>query len=605
VAVRMSETRSRSRGRNAVRAARPRALESPSSESSKNTEHATTRTLWVSLALVAIILIVYGSSWSHEFTDYDDPDYVTENPHVTGGLTAANVSWAFTTAHAANWHPVTWLSHMADVSIYGVSPRGHHVTNVLLHIAGTLMLFLTLHKMTSALGRSAFVAGLFAVHPLHVESVAWVAERKDVLGGLFWMLTIWAYAAYVRNRSVRQYATMLGLFALALMSKPTAVTLPFVLLLLDVWPLQRLSYASVREKLPLFVMSLACSFVTFYVQQGGRAVAHIENVTLYARVSNAAVTYVTYIAKTIWPSRLAVFYPLQPPLNVVLLAAIVLLLGATSLLTVWRAKVSATGRYMAVGWLWYLGTLVPMIGLVQVGDQARADRYTYLPLIGLFILIAWGVPQFVATWPSLQRTVPIAGVVIILLCTLTARAQASYWKNSSTLWSHALDVTSNNHIAQYSLANVLARTGRTDEAVHRYQEAIRLRPGFAEAHERLGILLALQDHLEEAVRHYSQALRLNPRYAEAHGDLGSALARLGDSKNAIAHFSEALRLRPDDAVVHNNLGAALANQGDFRGAIDHFAQALRIDPQYRDAQNNLAAAQTALEAITSSKRISQ
>jgi Flp pilus assembly protein TadD len=588
---------------------------------SPNTLHSTAwsafsgQARWVCLALIAANLIVYAPVWHHGFVNFDDDDYVTANPVVQHGLTWHGVAWALTTDHASNWHPLTWLSHMLDVQLYGLDPGAHHLTNLLLHIANTLLLFGLLNRMTGALGRSAFVAGLFAVHPLHVESVAWVAERKDVLSTLFWMLTLWAYVEYVKRpdlsqSGLRRYAVVLLFFALGLLAKPMLVTLPFVLLLLDFWPLGRIGTGSnpaggveiscdewssisrlVWEKVPLLVLAVASSIVTFVVHRRGAAVISLTAVPLQLRVENALVSYVVYIGKMLWPVHLAVLYPYPRTLPAWWVATAFLFLVGMSVAVI---RAGPRHPYLPVGWFWYLGTMVPVIGLIQVGDQAMADRYTYIPLIGLFIIVAWGVPDLLARWPlRLWKFVlptislPAAAVLVILACAIAARGQLEYWEDSTTLWTHTLAVTTRNNIAHNNLGAVLADEGKIGEAIAHYSEALRIKPDYADAHNNLGVALDDQGKVDEAIAHYTEALLIKPTYADAHSNLGIALANQGKIDEAIAQFTEALRINPDSAKAHNNLGVALASQGKLDEAIAHFTEALRIKPDYTDAHNNL------------------
>jgi len=553
-----------------------------------------------------VSLIVYAPVWHHDFVNYDDYQYVSENADVSGGLTWHGVWWAFTTGAAANWHPLTWLSHMLDVQLYGLSPGPHHLTNLLFHIANTLLLFGLLHRMTGALGRSAFVAGLFAVHPLHVESVAWVAERKDVLSTLFWMLTLSAYVAYVQRPRLRRYLVVLLFFALGLMAKPMLVTLPFVLLLLDFWPLGRMSQEPdpagrwapsrnwratvvplVWEKLPLLALAVASSIVTFVVQRRGGSVVSLDAIPLNLRLANALVSYVAYIGKMLWPARLAVLYPYAQSLPRWEIAGAFLGLIIVSVAAI---RGGLRHPYLPVGWFWYLGTLVPVIGLVQVGPQAMADRYTYVPLIGLFILVAWGVPDMFVHWPLGSKALPVAAGLVISACAIAARGQVQYWESGTALWTHALEVTTGNYVAHTDLGVVLARQGRTDEAIREFREALRIKPGYAEGHNKLGRALAGQGKLDEAIAHYSEALRTDPAFAEARNNLGLALIGQGKPDEAIREFREALRIKPDSAEVHNNLGVVLAEQGKADEAIREFLEALRIEPDDAEAHNSLGIA---------------
>ncbi len=571
---------------------------------------------------------------------WDDPEYVTDNAHVARGLTWQGARWALTATDVANWHPVTWLSHMLDVQLCGMNAGPQHLTNLFIHILNTLLLFGLLYSMTRALGRSTFVAGLFAAHPLHVESVAWISERKDILSTLFWMLAILAYVAYVRRPRVRKYLLVLLFFGLGLMAKPMLVTLPFVLLLLDIWPLRRVEARSggalglvalrqrwpellrlVREKLPLFVLAAISSVVTVLVQQHGGAVAGLERVPLSLRLTNATASYLAYIGKMLWPVRLAAFYPLEPSTQVwqASLGAL-LLIGVT----IFAIRAGLRHGYFLVGWLWYVGTLIPVIGLVQVGNQSMADRYTYVPLIGLFIIAAWGAPEAVARWEYGRLALPAVAACVLLACAVVAKAQVGYWSDGAALWQHALEVTEDNYVAHNNLGSVLLKQGRADEAIPQFAEALHLRPAFAlgqanlgmalmsegkldeaaqhfveairiksdfaEAHDGLGNALAGQGRVNEAIGQYMDALRLRPGYAEAHNDLGVALGRQGKLDDAAQHLVEALRIKPDFAEAHQNLGNALAGQGRIEEAIGQFTEALRLRPRYAEAHNALGVA---------------
>jgi Flp pilus assembly protein TadD len=552
----------------------------------------------VSVALIAVNIAVYAPVVHHEFVTWDDPQYLLGNPHVSGGLTGSGVRWAWTSGYASNWHPLTWWSHMLDVQMYGMSAGPHHVTSLLLHIVNTLLLFGLLHAMTGRLGPSAFVAALFAAHPLHVESVAWVSERKDVLSTLFWMLTVWAYLRYLRRPRLGRYALMAAVFVLGLMAKPMLVTLPFVLLLLDVWPLGRVTLAwstpqrsrvveLVREKLPLIALAAASSIITFVVQRQGGAVAASEALPLGDRVANALVSYMRYIGRMLWPARLAAVYPFSRPLPEWWVVGSLLGFLAMSI-----AAIRAGRRYpyVAVGWLWYVGTLVPVIGIIQVGSQAMADRYTYVPLVGLFIVVAWGAVDLCARWPYRRQVLAVAAGLAIVVCSVQARVQVEYWRNSLALWGHTVDVTRDNFIAQNGLGDALASQGRVDEAIAHLSEAVRINPDFPPAQNNLGVELKRQRHLGEAIDHYSQALRTKPDFAEAHNNLANALDEEGRTSEAITHYTEALRIRPDYAEAHNGLGVALAKEARLGEAVDHFSAAMRIKPDSVDAYNNLGIA---------------
>jgi tetratricopeptide (TPR) repeat protein len=563
---------------------------------------------WVSVALIAVNIAVYAPVAHYEFVMWDDPQYLLDNPHVSGGLTGPGVSWAWTSGYASNWHPLTWWSHMLDVQMYGMSAGPHHVTNLLLHIANTLLLFGLLHAMTGRLWPSAFVAALFAAHPLHVESVAWVSERKDVLSTLFWMLTVWAYLWYLRRRGLGRYSVMAALFVLGLMAKPMLVTLPFVLLLLDVWPLGRLMLGNdsagvlssglawskrqrsravelAREKLPLIALAAASSIITFVVQRQGGAVAASEALPLGDRVANALVSYMRYIGKMLWPARLAAVYPFSRPVPEWWVVGSLLGFFAISIVAIRAAR---RYPYVAVGWFWYVGTLVPVIGVIQVGSQAMADRYTYVPLVGLFIIVAWGGVDLCGRWT--RRVLPIAAGLAIVACIVVARGQVEHWRNSLALWAHAVDVTDANFIAQNGLGEALAAQGKVDEAIAHFSEAVRLSPDFPAAQNNLGVELKRQRHFGEAIAHYSLALRIRPDFAEAHNNLANALDEEGRTSEAITQYNEALRIRPNYAEAHNGLGVALAKEERLGEAVDHFSAAMRIKPDSVDAYNNLGIA---------------
>ncbi len=567
--------------------------------------------LWIGLALIAGNLLVFGPIRNHDFVAYDDPAYVTENPQVLAGLTWRGLAWACTSGYAANWHPLTWISHMLDVQFYGVNAGLHHLTSLVLHIAGALLLFAFLYRTTGAPARSAFVSGLFAIHPLHVESVAWIAERKDVLSTVFWMLTLCTYAWYVRKPGVVRYLIVAACFALGLLAKPMLVTLPFVLLLLDVWPLRRMMPGAAAdtgspnsstspaartvphwlwlEKIPMLMMAAASSLVTFMVQQQGGAVNGLDVYPLTLRLENALVSYVAYIGKMVWPARLAVMYPYPQAISAGWVAGAVLILLGVTLLVIREAR---RRPYLPVGWFWFLGTLVPVIGLVQVGIQAMADRYTYVPLVGLFIMVAWGVPELLHRWKYAHRALAVASIFVLVACAAAARNQVGYWKDNVALWTHTTEVTLNleNYRAHNALGMVLREQGRTEEAMKHFSEAVRIRPGFAEAQRNLGLTLANAGRTDEAITSLTAAARLEPESARAHGDLAFALSLQGRLDEAIAEYSEALRLDPSLARVHNALGAALAGAKKSGEALAHFSEAVRLDPDYAEAHNNLGLA---------------
>jgi Flp pilus assembly protein TadD len=554
------------------------------------------RGLWVCLGLILINLAVYEPTRRLSFVSFDDPFYITDNPQVSAGLTWKGVIWAFTTGHASNWHPLTWLSHMLDISIFGITPGAMHAVNVAFHTANSVLLFGLLYTMTSALAPSAFVAALFAVHPLHVESVAWISERKDVLSTLFWILTIWAYVAWVRTRSLKRYLWALILFGIGLTAKPMLVTLPFVLLLLDVWPLNRIPGLKLHpsimgplllEKLPLLGMAAASSVVTFIVQRQGGSVATLDTVPLDLRTANALLSYVIYIANMIWPSSLAALYPFPKYIPLWETVGSASVLVAMSLIAVRMGK---RHPYVFTGWFWYLGTLAPVVGLVQVGIQSRADRYTYVPLVGLFIVIAWTLQDITSRRSAWTFPVAGFGALAIIVCIVVARTQVKYWQDGFTLWRRTVDVTSENYQAQRALGDEFWGRKDASNAVLHYTEALRIEPRYAEVHNKLGVVLADQGKTAEAASHYMEAVRLKPTLKEAHNNLGNVAAGQGKFDEAVAHYTEALRVQPDDAQAHNGLGSVLDDQGKTGEAIAHYRAALRSQPSFAEAHNNLAAA---------------
>jgi protein O-mannosyl-transferase len=564
--------------------------------------------LWLALCTVLGLWTVR----QNEFVNYDDPDYVTSNSQVQGGVTWDNLRWAFTTGHASNWHPLTWVSHMLDCQWFGQQASAHHTVNLLLHSLNTVLLFLVLRRMTRGHWQSAFVAALFALHPLHVESVAWISERKDVLSTLFLLLTLGFYGVYVEGVRVgggktsqvsslrygrlqvcATYGGALVCFALGLMSKPMLVTTPFLLLLIDYWPLRRLqsneaafdpgrALRLVIEKLPFLALSLASSVVTFLVQQSGGAVS--TSLTMGQRLGNALVSYVRYIAKMIWPSDLSVLYPHPGAWPIwAVLGAGALLAGISVVAILWARR----RPYFIVGWLWFLGTLVPVIGLVQVGIQSMADRYSYVPLIGLFIIVAWGVPEGLpqASWRS--RALAFATGVLLLACWVVTVRQISYWQTSETLFRRAVSVTAKNFLAYNNLGFYLAGRGQVQEAMVNYQKALEINPAYEDALNNFGYSLAGLKRFAEAIPLYEAALRIRPKHVEVHNNLGNALSEVGRLPEAIDHYRFVLQQQPGHADAHNNLGIALAMQGKLDEALPHFQAAIRFKPNYASAHSNL------------------
>jgi tetratricopeptide (TPR) repeat protein len=520
---------------------------------------------------------VYWPVYNYEFVKYDDDTYVTDNINIQSGLNFKSFRWAFTAGYASNWHPVTWLSHALDYQLFDGWAGGHHLINVLLHIANTLVLFWVLMRMTGAIWPSAFVAGVFALHPLHVESVAWIAERKDLLSTFFWMLTMWAYIRYVENPKSGRYLMTVALFALGLMAKPMLVTVPFVLLLLDFWPLQRkISYRLLIEKIPFFIFSFASCVVTFLVQQSGGAMVVIESFGPKARINNAIVSYLAYITKMIWPSRLAVLYP-HPGDGLSMTKVIVcgLLLVLISICFIYPAR---RHRFLAVGWFWYLGTLVPVIGLVQVGVQAMADRYTYVTLIGLFIIIAWGAKEFVPKWHYRNIILAFLAVAVLVASASGASQQLRYWKNSLTLFEHTLQVTENNHVILSNYATYLSNLGRLDESIKQFNKLLKVKPNLAEAHNNLGNVLKRVGRTQEALEHYRLVIKYKPKFAEAHYNLANVLKEQGRVEEAISQYRQALKIRPDFIDAYLNLAITFNELKRFDEAIESCKKALELEP---------------------------
>ena len=545
--------------------------------------------LIISLLLIMVILIAYWQVKDFDFISFDDKLYVTENHNVRTGLTVKSIVWAFTTFHASNWHPLTWLSHMLDCELYGLNPMGHHWTNLQLHIANTLLLFFIFQYMTGALWRSAFVTALFALHPLHVESVAWVAERKDLLSTFFGMLVLLTYCRYAKKPSLGRYLPIVLFLSLGLMAKPMLVTLPFLLLLLDFWPLGRLRLATasrlVMEKIPLFVPIVISSCLTFMAQQSSGAVKSLETFSLKVRIANAFVSYANYAVKAIWPHNLTVFYP--HPGNALSLWQVfgsILLVVGISFMAIRSFK---KYPYIAVGWFWYLGTLVPVIGFIQVGQQAMADRYTYIPLTGLFIILAWGFSDLLAG--RRYRKIYLGMFAVIILSAFTAMTfiQASHWENGITIFENAVKVTGNSFLAHNNLGAALLEKGRPDQAVLHIKKALIIEPGCKAALYNLGAALFAQGKLDEAVSHYNDVLKIDPEDATVHNSLAYTLFVQGKLDEALSQYNEALKIDPDNSGSHHGLGSILARKEKFKEAMFHFTEVIRINPDHAEAYYNI------------------
>jgi tetratricopeptide (TPR) repeat protein len=542
----------------------------------------------VYLLLLLATVAIYGQVWHFDFVNFDDPEYISGNNHVRAGLDASSVAWAFTSTAAANWFPLTWLSHMAAYQLFGLGSGWHHLINVLFHAFASLLLFAALKRMTGALWPSALVAFFFALHPLHVESVAWIAERKDVLCAFFWFLTLWCYARYTQQPSAVRYSLVVLAFCGGLMSKSMIVTLPFVLLLLDLWPLRRpRRFAILWEKLPLVALAAGVSLVTFVSQQEGHAVRSLSSLPVGLRLANALLTYVVYIARMFWPAKLAVYYPYSHELPAAHVVAAGALLAAVTILAIrWFRRFP----YLAVGWLWYLGTLLPMIGLIQVGGQSSADRYTYVPTVGLTIMLCWGAVDLLKRYPRMKTAATAVAVAACCACLVLTGLQVRYWANSGTLFQHAVDVTKGNYIAQNNLADYYLTHLRNDDARGHVLEALRLNPNYPEAHVNLATILRRTHRLEESEREYQAALTLQSINVEAHSGYGALLLSEGRANEALREFAEVVDLRPDSADGRYDLGRVLASVGRRDEAMAQFSEATRLQPDNAEAHHSLAVA---------------
>jgi tetratricopeptide (TPR) repeat protein len=581
--------------------------------------------LFVAIALLIAIASVYAQCLGFAFVGWDDPQYVIGNAVVQGGLQIEGAAWAFTTTYMGSWHPLTWLSHMLDVELFGLDPAGHHATSVVLHMLNSALLFGLLRTATGSRWRSALVAALFGLHPIHVESVAWIAERKDVLSTFTGLLSLGAYAAYVRRPSLLRYLMIAALFCLSLMSKPMLVTLPIVLLLVDYWPLRRpLHRVLLLEKLPLLALSAAFCVAAVLGQQTSGAISSGQLLPLPTRLANALVSYVSYLWQLAWPANLGMYYP-HPYLSDiggVPPAAGVIALAAALLIALTTGALISRQRYLIVGWFWYLITLLPVIGLIQVGSQGMADRYTYVPSIGIFVAVAWGGAHLLAVFEAHMpraRTVGVAvAAALLVICSVAAWRQAAHWRDSLTLYEHTLAVTGPNPVIRFNYANELRRQGRDEEALREYRRALEVSPDDVKIH--LNLANALRDASDDdgAERHYREVLARRPRHALAHSNLGSLLRAQGKLDEAEDHYRRSLSLSPrpvtvynlanllrvrgdldeaidlyerlvttaPDARTHNNLGIALDTRGDLDAALQHFLAAVELDPSHHPAHNN-------------------
>jgi protein O-mannosyl-transferase len=567
--------------------------------------------VWICLSLAVVTLALYAQVRQFDFIDLDDGEYIFENWHVISGLSVTNVVWAFTAGHASNWHPLTWMSHMLDCQVFGLGTGYHHLVNVLFHVANTCLLFLVLLRMTGAMWRSAFVAALFAWHPLHVESVAWIAERKDVLSTFFLFLTVHAYASYVRRPEKKRYLLTLLCFAMGLMAKPMLVTLPFVLLLIDYWPLHRLSpavrgnagpgktlpiralkqsaRALIREKIPFLLLATVSSCITFLVQKAGGAVKPIDALPLGDRVANAILSYAGYLAKTVWPSDLSVYYRYVlpgPGFSEVAVIAFVLIC-----VTILAVRFASRAPYLITGWFWYLGTLVPVIGFVQVGGQAMADRYTYTPLIGIFIIIAWGVPDIVPKWAGAKIALAALAAAVLLSCSVATWFQVRYWRDTVSLFSHTLAIDKDSYLAHYLMGTGLARRGKYMEAVDHFFTALRLQPTETSILGNLGSSLYQAGRTQEAIEQFAKGLKTKPDDPFLLRNMGRIRFDQGKYREAVDYLTRAQQLKPDDFMLVCSLADALSKVGRLQEAIDAYHAALRMQPSYPEALFGLGVVQ--------------
>jgi tetratricopeptide (TPR) repeat protein len=575
---------------------------------------------WICIVLVIATILAYEPLRFNDFVSYDDNVYVTNNPEVKNGLTGKSVLWAFTTGHTGNWHPLTWLSHILDCRIFGLNPLGHHLTNLFFHVLNTVLLFLVFKTMTSRVWPSAFVAAVFAVHPVHVESVAWVAERKDVLSGFFWILTMAAYVRYARRPSLRRYLLVAAAMGLGLMAKPMLVTMPFVLLLLDYWPLERIQWRaeinggtsqqppkSVKsfyrrgsfwsllvEKIPLFCMSGISSVITVIVQHSGGTVVPSAMLSLDVRIANALISYLRYIKKMIYPSRLSVFYPYHSQSLLLAILCFVILVLVTAAVIYFGMR----RRYLAAGWFWYIGTLAPVIGIVQVGSQSMADRYTYVPLIGLFIIIAWLACELSAGRRYQKIVLGICSATVVTVLLVGTRMQVRHWQNSSTLFEHALAVTKDNSITHNHYGIFLLEHKRFEQALAQFDEAVRISPRNRDAHKNKGLAYLGMGRFDEGIATFQEMLSAWPDWPDAYYWLGVGYARKGAYEQAVAYFETALRQMPatplrgesDSAAIYHDLGLAYLLMGKYDLAVRNLKEAVRLDSNYPGAAGNLASA---------------
>lgn len=526
----------------------------------------------ISIALFVLTAVAFEQALFNDFVRIDDTGYVTENPHIKSGINYGSVIWAFGSTYASNWHPLTWLSHMLDHSLFGLDPWGHHLTSLLFHIVNALLLFWILYKLTGSIGASSFIAFVFALHPLRVESVVWISERKDVLSAFFWMLTLAAYIRFVKRPGIGRYGLVFAAFALGLTAKPMLVTLPFVLLLLDYWPLNRLKVSAVYEKIPLFLLAAISCAITYYAQQASGSVIQIEKLPFLFRLFNAVISYAGYIAKMFYPVDLAVLYPYpigQTTVMKFVLCLLFLVIVSIIILSIPKK------RFLLVGWLWYLGTLVPVIGLIQVGGQAMADRYTYLPSIGILIIIVFSIKDLFAERHHKMLKVPACVILLILL--LCTRNQVTLWRDSITLYEHTLSVTKNNFVIHNWMGSALTSQDRIDEAIGHFQKSIKIMPKYSKSHYNMGIALQKDSRLPEALEQFRIVERLDPEHYKALNNIGVVLQGQSKYTEAIEYYKKAAQVKPDFGVAFYNMAKACIEMKEIEKGIAYFNEAIEID----------------------------
>ncbi len=543
-----------------------------------------------------LVLAVYGYSIGFDFVHFDDNVYVSENPYVQKGLTRESVAWAFTTGYANFWHPLTWLSLMLDRQIWGPGPFGHHLFSTILHAINAVLLFWSLRAMTNDCWKSALVSAFFAVHPLHVESVVWIAQRKDVLSGFFWILTLWGYARYVKRPSAYAYIMVAFLFILGLMAKPMLVTLPFVMLILDYWPLRRDEpfQKLFIEKIPMiFISAIACT-VAFLAQKAGGAVVPVEDLSISARFMNGLISYVSYIWKTLYPFNLSVFYPW--PDHISWWRA----LGAGAILsaiTAWTALNRETRPYLAAGWLWFMGTLVPVIGLVKVGDFSMADRYAYIPLMGIYIMLVWGGHDLTMKWFPARRYRAVFAAILLFLFAGRAGNQTTYWRDGITLFEHALQVTQSNYLAHNNLSVLFLERGALGKAEEHLNRALAIKPGSDEAHHNMGTLLTRRGEIDKALDHYYRAVKINSENSDSHYNIAGIYERRGRFAEAASHYRNVVRIMPHDWEAHHHLSRCLMESGHVREALEVLQTTISLNPYHAEAREYLKKLTAVMEEL--------